>query len=129
MKKSNKGFMTLDILFGLTILIIISLLLVYFLQNNIKLSGRNNRRLEMLNITDNFIKELTNNKTEDLEILSYRKLLMEDRILKINLTERIFLTIRAHYIGDKLYRLNIETVNERINNEKIELVIVVEEFK
>lgn len=121
----DKGFFMVDIIFGLSIIILISFLIIFSIKNSIKLNEKNNMKLELLNTTDNFISEFTNFKDKNIEIENLRNQLSNSSKLCIT-KDDINIDILKTDIGNNLSVLNF---NSYYNNlYSIELVIVIENF-
>lgn len=128
MKKYEDGFLTIDTIVGLVVITIISILLISFLKNNIHISARNKDKLYLLNSTDNFIKEIINEKSEKSFIKNIRSEIIENNFLDIDIKENINIKIKAEKIGDNLLKLFIKSNLKNSNIEDLKLVIVIEEI-
>lgn len=128
MKKYEDGFLTIDTIVGLAVVTIISILLISFLKNNIHISARNKDKLYLLNSTDNFIKEIINEKSEKSFIKNIRSEIIENNFLDIDIKENINIKIKAEKIGDNLLKLFIKSNLKNSNIEDLKLVIVIEEI-
>lgn len=128
MKKYEDGFLTIDTIVGLVVITIISILLISFLKNNIHISARNKNKLYLLNSTDNFIKEIINEKSEKSFIKNIRSEIIENNFLDIDIKENINIKIKAEKIGDNLLKLFIKSSLKNSNIEDLKLVIVIEEI-
>lgn len=128
MKKYEDGFLTIDTIVGLAVVTIISILLISFLKNNIHISARNKNKLYLLNSTDNFLKEIINEKSEKSFIKNIRSEIIENNFLDIDIKENINIKIKAEKIGDNLLKLFIKSNLKNSNIEDLKLVIVIEEI-
>lgn len=120
MKKHNKGFMSLDIIFALFILSIASILMVSVFNNNISYMKTNKEISKLRLESQNFIDEISR-KDNNLYLNS---LINKDNIVveKDNIT----IYVNKEPESSKLWRLNIKSVYKENKNISRNWVIVVE---